>query len=81
MLKKLKRYVPLAVRKQLIESWIVYCSNLYLDLLQNQVKRLLKLQKACGGFILNKYATLENITKLKSLLVPKKVNFTITEDY
>ena len=53
MLKKLKLYTPLAVPKQLIESLIFsrldYCNNLFIDLSQYQIKRLLKLQKACAG--------------------------------
>ena len=39
----------------------------------------LKLQKACAGFALNKFATCEDITKLKWLLVPERINFTIAK--
>ena len=56
-----------------------YCNNLFTDLPQYQIKRLLKLQKACAGFVLNKYATLEDIAKLKWLLVPGRVHFTIAK--
>ena len=56
MLKKLKRYTTLPTRKQLTESLIFsrldYCNNLFVDLQQYQIKRLLKLQKACAGFVL-----------------------------
>ena len=56
MLKKLKRYTTLPTRKQLTESLIFsrldYCNNLFIDLQQYQIKRLLKLQKACAGFVL-----------------------------
>ena len=34
---------------------------------------------ACAGFTLNKFATCEDITKLKWLLVPERINFTITK--
>ena len=48
MLKKLKRYTTLPVQKQLTESLIFsrldYCNNLFIDLPQYQMKRLLKLQ-------------------------------------
>ena len=68
---KLKRHTLLTVRKQLIESLIFsrldYCNNLFIDLPQYQIKRLLKLQKACAHFVLSKYATWEDITKLKWL--------------
>ena len=83
MLKKLKQYTPLAVRKQLIKSLMCsrldYCNNLFIDLPQRQIKRLLKLQKACAGFVLNKYATCANITKLKWLLVPEKITRLTTD--
>ena len=83
MLKKLKRYTTLPVRKQLTESLIFSrldcCNNLFIDLPQYQTKCLLKLQKACAGFVLNKYATCEDITKLKWLLVPERINFTIAK--
>ena len=83
MMKKLKRYTALPVRKQLTESLIFsrldYCINLFIDLPKCQIKPLLKLPKACTGFILNVYVTCEDITKLKWLLVPEKINFTIAK--
>ena len=83
MLKKLKRYTTLPIRKQLTESLIFSrldcCNNLFIDLPQYQIKRLLKLQKACAGFVLKKYATCEDVTKLKWLLVPERTNFTIVK--
>ena len=67
--ERVETYTPLSVRKQLTESLIFssldYCNNLFVDLPLNQIKRLLKLQKACTGFVLNKYATCEDITKVK----------------
>ena len=63
----------------MIFSRLGYCNNLFIDLSKYKVKRLLKVQKACAGFILNKYATCEDITKLKLLLVPKRINFTIAK--
>ena len=81
MLKKLKRYTPLSERKQLTESFLFsrlyYCNNLVIDLPQYQIKRLLNLQKAFAAFVLNKYAMCESTTKLKWLVVPERINFTI----
>ena len=69
------RYTTLPTRKQPTESLIFsrldYCNNLIIDLPQYQIKRLLKLQKTCTGFVLNNYATCEDITKLKWLLRPE----------
>ena len=83
MLKKLKRYTTLPIRKQLTESLIFsrldYCNNLFIDLPWYQIKCLLKLQKACACSVLNKYATSEDVTKLKWLLVPERINFTIAK--
>ena len=68
----------LPVRKQPTESMIFsrldYCNNL--GYWQYQIKHLLKLQKACASFILNKYAPCEDLGKLK-WLVPERINFTI----
>ena len=50
-----------------------------IDLPQYQIKRLLKLQKTWAGFVINKYATCEDITKLKWLLVPERIIFAIAK--
>ena len=63
----------------MIFSRLGYCNNLFIDLSKYKVKRLLKVQKACAGFVLNKYATCEDITKLKLLLAPERINFTIAK--
>ena len=62
MLKKLKGCTSIPLREQLEEllifSRLDYCnsyciSTQFIDVPQYQVKRLLKLQKACTGFVLN----------------------------
>ena len=53
--------------------------HLFIDLPQHQIQRLLKLQKECAGFVLINYATCEEITKLKWLLVPRRINLTISK--
>ena len=63
----------------MIFSRLNYCKKLFIDLLQYQIKCLLKLQGACAGFVLNKYATFEDIAKSKWLLVPERINFTIAK--
>ena len=71
------------MRRQLTESLIFsrlsYCNNLFIDLPQYQIKRLLNLQKACAGLVLKKYTTCKDITKLKWLLVPERITVTIAK--
>ena len=57
---------------------------MFIDLPEYQIKlqklqSLLKLQNARTGFVLNKYATCEDMTKLKWLLIPERINFIITK--
>ena len=51
MRKNLKRYTLLPALKQLTKSLMFsrldYCNNLFIDLPQYQIIRLLKLEKAC----------------------------------
>ena len=63
----------------MIFSRLDYRNNFLIDLPQYQIKRLLKLQKTWAGFVINKYATCEDITKLKWLLVPERIIFTIAK--
>ena len=50
ILKKLKQYTLQFIRKHLVESLIFsrldYCNNLFIDLPQYQVRRMIKLQKS-----------------------------------
>ena len=70
------------VRKQLVESLIFsrldYCYNLFLDLPQYQVRRMTKLQKSYASFVKGKFCSIEDVVSLKWLLVPKRIDFTIT---
>ena len=54
ILKKLKRCTSQSVRKQLVESLIFsridYCNNLFIDLPQYQVRRMIKLEKSGAIF-------------------------------
>ena len=59
ILKRLKRYTSQSVHKQLVESLIFsrldYCNNLFIDLPQYQVRRIIKLQKSCASFVKGKF--------------------------
>ena len=81
ILKKLKRYTSQSVRKQLVESLIFsrldYCNNLFIDLPQYQVRRMIKLQKSCASFVKGKFCSIEDAVPLKWLLVPERIDFTV----
>ena len=81
ILKKLKRYTSQSVRKQLVEPLIFsrlnYCNNLFINLPQYQVRRMIKLQKFCAGFVKSKFCSIEDVVSLKWLLVPERIDFTV----
>ena len=81
ILTKLKRYTSQSVRKQLVESLIFsrldYCNNLFIDLPQYQVRRMIKLQKSCASFVKGKFCSIEDVVSLKWLLVPERIDFTV----
>ena len=63
--KKLKQYTSQCVRKQLVEPLIFsrshYCNNLFIDLPQYQVRRMIKLQKSCASFVKGKFSSIEDL--------------------
>ena len=79
ILNNLKRYTSQSVRKQLVESLIFsrldYCNNLFIDLPQYQVRRMIKLQKSCS--LKGKFCSVEDVVLLKWLLVPERIDFTV----
>ena len=79
--KKLKRYTSQSVRKQLVESLIFsrldYCNNLFIDLPQYQVRRMIKLQKSCASFVKGKFCSIENVVSRKWQLVPERIDFAV----
>ena len=75
--------MSLTIQKQLTEllifSRLDYCNNVFINLPQYQIKQLLNLQKICAYFVVNIYATYEDITKLMWLLIPEIIHFNITK--
>ena len=63
--------------ESLIFSRLDYCNNVFIDLPQYQIKRLSNLQKTWAYFVVNMYATYEDITKLIWLLVLEIIHFKI----
>ena len=81
ILKNLKRYTSQSVCRQLVESLIFSrldcCNNLFIDLPQYQVRRMIKLQKFCASFVKGKFCLVEDMVSLKWLLVPERIDFTV----
>ena len=81
ILKNPKRYTSQSVRKQLVESLIFsrldYCNNLFIDLPQYQVRRMIKLKKSFASCVKGKYCSMEDVVSLKWLLVPERIDFTV----
>ena len=81
ILRKLKNLAPFYVRKNLAESLVTgkldYASTVFYPLLQYQVDRLQRLQNACAGFVLRKYAGPEDLAYLNWLPISERRDFNI----
>ena len=81
ILKKCKRYTLQSVRKQFVESLnfsrLDCCNNLFIDLPQYQVRRMIKLKQSHASFVKGKYCPMENVLSLKWLLVSERIDFTV----
>ena len=79
ILKKLEHYTSRSVGKQVVESLIFsrldYCNNVFIDLRQYQVLRMIKQQKSCASFVNGKFCSTEDMVLLKWLLVPERIDF------
>ena len=81
ILRKLKNLAPFYVRKNLAESLVIgkldYASTVFYPLPQYQVDRLQRLQNACAGFVLRKYAGPEDLAYLNWLPISERRDFNI----
>ena len=81
ILKKMKRFAPLNVRKNLIEALIFsridYCNSLFYHEQQQYINRIQKLQNACGSFVLKKYCRIKDVISLGWLPINKRIEFSI----
>ena len=66
-----------AVVESLIFSRLDYCNNLFIDLPQYQVRRMIKLKKSFASCVKSKYCSMEDVVSLKWLLVPERIDFTV----
>ena len=81
ILKILKRYTSQFVRKQLAKAFQEYTTVTicYTDLRQSQLQRIIKLQKSCAIFAKRKLCFAEDVVLLKWLLIPERIDFTVSK--
>ena len=82
-LRKIKRYTPLPVSKQLAESLILskleYCIELLFDIPKYKKQQLQKLQNAAAGFILNKNTDINDVINIKWLPTEERLEYFLAE--
>lgn len=70
-LRKLKNVLPMNIRKTLVQTLVLsklyYNSNVYHNLPEYLIKRLERVQKACAGFVFNRYANTKDVINLNWL--------------
>ena len=83
MLKKLRRFTPYNIRKQLAEALILskldYCNVLYHGMPDYLIRRLQKVENAAAGFVQGRYANAENVLALNWLPVKERIEFNIAK--
>ena len=83
MLKKLRRFTPYNIRKQLAEALILskldYCNVLYHGMPDYLIRRLQKVENAAAGFVQGRYANAENVLALTWLPVKERIEFNIAK--
>ena len=76
VLRKLKHLAPYHVRKQLAECLVIstldYTSVVFDPLPAYQLRRLQRVQNACAGFVLRKYANKSDLVTLNWLDIAKR---------
>ena len=79
VLRKLKNFAPFQVRKRLVESLILskldYNDTVTFPIHDYLVKRLQRVQLAAAGFVIGKYAKLQDVLILGWLPVPERQQF------
>ena len=76
VLRKLRNLAPYHARKQFVESLVMskldYGCVVFYPLREYQMKRLQRVQSTCAGYVLGRYAVLEDLQKLNWLQVIKR---------
>lgn len=83
VLRKLKNFSPYHIRKLLVESLILsklnYCNVVFSPLPEYQTKHLQRVQNTCAGFVLTKFAGLQDVRKLGWLTIKERLEFNIAK--
>ena len=76
VLRKLRNLAPYHARKQFVESLVMskldFGCVVFYPLPEYQMKRLQRVQSTCAGYVLGRYAVLEDLQKLNWLQVIKR---------
>ena len=76
VLRKLRNLAPYHVLKQLVESLVMskldYGCVVFYPLPEYQMKRLQRVQTTCAGYVLGRFAVLEDLRKLNWLAITKR---------
>ena len=80
-LRKIKRFTPFNVRKQLAHSLVLskidYCNVLFNNTPEYMLKRLQKVQNSAASFVVGKYCKTISITELNWIPVRGRIDFSI----
>ena len=80
-LRKIKRFTPYHIRKQLAESLILskldYCNSLFPNAPQYLLNRLQKIQNSAASFVIGKYSTRIDVIELKWLPIRARIDYSI----
>ena len=83
VLRKLRRFTPFDVRKQLAEVLVLskldYCNVIYDSVPAYLIKRMRRVQNLAAGFVLCCYSRVEDVIDLKWLPVKERIEFNIAK--
>ena len=83
VLRKLRRFTPFDVRKQLAEVLVLskldYRNVVYDSVPAYLIKRMQRVQNSAAGFVLCRYSRVKDVIDLKWLPVKKRVEFNIAK--
>ena len=83
VLRKLRNFAPFHVCKRLVESLVLskldYCNVMFSSLTDYQLKRLQRVQNTCAGYVLTKFAGIEDLQGLGWLPIKERIHCNIAK--